>query len=115
MTLIFFLQVLIHSPHLKTTRQQTDGFGRTPEVSDISLLNINQQVISLATGRLDPEVPCDSLLVGTATNLMAYDVDNNTDLFYKEVLVLFNIFMYFLLKNEENTANLNSHTVYHLV
>lgn len=78
-------------------------------MSDISLLNINQQVISLATGRLDPEVPCDSLLVGTATNLMAYDVDNNTDLFYKEVLVLFNIFMYFLLKKEENTANLNSH------
>jgi Bardet-Biedl syndrome 2 protein len=79
--LLFFIvlsfQVLIHSPHVKKDNAQG--------LTDISLLNINQQVISVATGRLDENSEKDSLLVGTATNLMAYDVDRNADLFYKDV------------------------------
>lgn len=55
--------------------------------SDISLLNINQSVSCLAAGVLDPQLGCDSLIVGTQTNLLAYDVHNNSDLFFKEVTV----------------------------
>ncbi|KAK7098674.1 BBSome complex member BBS2-like [Littorina saxatilis] len=73
-------KVLIHSPHLKNQ----DIGGVTGGLSDINLLNINQQVVSLATGRLDDATERESLVVGTATNLMAYDVDKNTDLFYKD-------------------------------
>ncbi|XP_076471664.1 BBSome complex member BBS2-like [Babylonia areolata] len=73
-------KVLIHSPHLKG---QPGGAGGGA-VSDINLLNINQQVVSLATGCLDDASERETLVVGTATNLMAYDVDNNRDMFYKD-------------------------------
>lgn len=53
---------------------------------DISLLNINQAVTSLCAGKLNPDRPeRDILVVGTSTNVLAYDVDDNADLFYKEV------------------------------
>ncbi|KAM9626125.1 BBSome complex member BBS2 isoform 4-T6 [Morphnus guianensis] len=53
--------------------------------SDISLLNINQGITCLASGMLNPQLGYDCLLVGTQTNLLAYDVYNNSDLFYREV------------------------------
>ncbi|XP_010220772.1 PREDICTED: Bardet-Biedl syndrome 2 protein [Tinamus guttatus] len=53
--------------------------------SDISLLNINQGITCLTSGVLNPQLGYDSLLVGTQTNLLAYDVHNNSDLFYREV------------------------------
>jgi Bardet-Biedl syndrome 2 protein len=53
--------------------------------SDVSLLNINAVVTSLSTGILDASSKNDSLLIGTSTSVLAYDVNNNTDLFYKEV------------------------------
>ncbi|KAM6123953.1 BBSome complex member BBS2 isoform 1-T1 [Phoenicopterus ruber ruber] len=53
--------------------------------SDISLLNINQGITCLASGVLNPQLGYDCLLVGTQTNLLAYDVYNNSDLFYREV------------------------------
>ena len=64
------------------------GTGRNETLSfdsDISLLNINAVVTSLSTGLLDPSNKNESLLVGTSTSVLAYDVNNNTDLFYKEV------------------------------
>ena len=39
---------------------------------------------AVATGQLDSS-GCDTLLVGTPTNFLAYDVENNSDLFYKDV------------------------------
>lgn len=78
--------MFIHNPHQKYTFQ---GLGRTENQSmidaSLSLLNINAVVTSLATGALDSTNKCESLLVGTKTNILAYDVNNNTDLFYKEV------------------------------
>lgn len=53
--------------------------------NDINLLNINQTVSSLTTGQLQPNSDHDVLVVGTHTNLLAYDVENNSDLFYKDV------------------------------
>ncbi|XP_025068476.1 Bardet-Biedl syndrome 2 protein isoform X2 [Alligator sinensis] len=53
--------------------------------SDISLLNINQGVSCLTSGVLNPQLGYDCLLVGTQTNLLAYDVYNNSDLFYREI------------------------------
>ncbi|CAL1528312.1 unnamed protein product [Lymnaea stagnalis] len=71
-------KVLVHSPH---TKQQDLGSGAG---SDLSLLNINQQITSLAVGRLDPDVEGDLLVVGTPTNVQAYDINNNRDIFYKD-------------------------------
>lgn len=41
------------------------------------------QVTALAAGRLDEAADRDTLLVGMQTNLLAYDVDNNADVYYK--------------------------------
>ena len=52
---------------------------------DLSILNINQQILSLTSGRLNDAINRDTLVIGTPTNLLAYDVENNSDLFYKDV------------------------------
>lgn len=89
----FMLKVLIHSPHTRSQR----GMGPIVASSenDISLLNINQQVSSVCAGKLHTSNMTDVLVVGTQTNLIAYDVDNNSDLFYKDVrtcILCFSVF-----------------------
>ena len=52
----------------------------------MTFLNINNHVTAVAAGQIDPKLDGkDILCVGTRTNLLAYNVDENTDLFYKEV------------------------------
>ncbi len=63
-------------------------------------------ITSLACGQLDEQLQRDLLIVGTSTNLIAYDIDRNVDLFFKEVgsrgekfffLLLMRIFIRFLM------------------
>ncbi|NWX92034.1 BBS2 protein, partial [Nothoprocta pentlandii] len=76
--------VFIHNPHTRGQRPVTTRMVQSTQDSDISLLNINQGITCLTSGVLDPQLGYDSLLVGTQTNLLAYDVHNNSDLFYRE-------------------------------
>ncbi|XP_078490240.1 BBSome complex member BBS2-like [Ciona intestinalis] len=46
---------------------------------------MNQSVSAICAGQLDPDSKRDVLCIGTQTNLLAYDVHDNKDLFYKEV------------------------------
>ena len=55
---------------------------------DINLLSINQQVASVCAGRMSLDTESEVLAVGTQTNLLVYDINNNTDLFYNEVKYL---------------------------
>ena len=73
-------QVFIHNPH----GRNQEGRQLSSE-GDISLLSINQQVSAVCAGKLNPNIKNDVLAVGTQTNLMVYDVEKNTDLFYKDV------------------------------
>lgn len=41
------------------------------------------QVTALAAGRLDETAERDTLFVGSLSNLLAYDVENNSDIYYK--------------------------------
>ncbi|XP_023240900.1 Bardet-Biedl syndrome 2 protein homolog [Centruroides sculpturatus] len=75
-------KIFIHNPHAKA--RQLGGRQTTGSSSEISLLNINQTISSVAAGRLKPDA-ADILIVGTPTNVLAYDVENNTDIFYKDV------------------------------
>ena len=52
---------------------------------DITILNIHQRITALTAGRLDPKSNRDTLLIGTPTNLLAYDVERNADVFHKDV------------------------------
>ncbi|PNF42358.1 Bardet-Biedl syndrome 2 protein-like protein [Cryptotermes secundus] len=77
-------KVLVHSPH----RRVGLASGRvvpSDANKELALLNINQSVLSICAGNLDVTEERDTLVVGTPTNLLAYDVENNTDIFYKEV------------------------------
>ncbi|XP_065519583.1 Bardet-Biedl syndrome 2 protein isoform X2 [Lathamus discolor] len=78
-------KVFIHNPHARGQRTGTNRMVQSNQDSDISLLNINQAISCLASGVLNPQLGYDCLLVGTQTNLLAYDVYNNSDLFYREV------------------------------
>ncbi|SPQ94801.1 unnamed protein product (mitochondrion) [Plasmodiophora brassicae] len=49
------------------------------------VVRVNRDVTALAAASLSPEMPNDILLVGTPTNLMAYDLHHNKDLFFKDV------------------------------
>lgn len=51
---------------------------------DVWLLNVNQTVSCVAAESLKPGAKEDVLLVGTPTALLAYDVENNCDLFFRE-------------------------------
>ncbi|KAK7870413.1 hypothetical protein R5R35_003747 [Gryllus longicercus] len=75
-------KVLVHCPH----RSAAVG----PSVSDdenkeLMLLNINQTITSLCAGRLNLADEKDCLVVGTPANVLAYDAENNKDIFYKEI------------------------------
>uniref|UniRef100_A0A8C6DJ08 Bardet-Biedl syndrome 2 protein homolog n=1 Tax=Moschus moschiferus TaxID=68415 RepID=A0A8C6DJ08_MOSMO len=78
-------KVFIHNPHARSQHLGAPRLLQSPLESDVSLLNINQTVSCLTAGVLNPELGYDALLVGTQTNLLAYDVYNNSDLFYREV------------------------------
>ena len=68
-------KVLIHNPH-----------EHSPEDNQqLKTLNINKQITALCAGELHPDKKYDVVLVGTQTNLFAYDVEQNADVFYKDV------------------------------
>lgn len=56
----------------------------TPE-SDISLLSFGQHITAIAAGKLDPDISNEVLFIGSQTNLLAYNVEKNSELFYKDV------------------------------
>jgi hypothetical protein len=58
------------------------GFGTW---SQERFLNLNREVSCLASGRLDPGMAHDLLLVGSPSSLLAYDVHNNADNFFVDV------------------------------
>lgn len=65
-------KVLIHTPHEQDPADQ------------IRMLNINRNISALATGRLSKQHDRDYLFVGAQTTLLAYDVRDNRDAFFKD-------------------------------
>jgi len=68
-------KVLIHCPHNRQENEQ----------NEVMFLNINRKITSVKAGMLNPSLGHDVLMVGTQTSLMVYDVEENADLFFKEV------------------------------
>lgn len=71
-------KIIVHS---STNRLGGDSVAS----NECSLLNINQTVNSLSAGPLKPESGTEYLVIGTPTSILVYDVENNTDLFYREI------------------------------
>jgi Bardet-Biedl syndrome 2 protein len=86
-------RVLVHNPHERAAvaaaaaaaagGQETPGENGEPPT--VSYLNINRDVTALAGGKLRDDAERDTLVVGSGTSLLAYDVEENQDLFYREV------------------------------
>lgn len=71
-------KVFLHTPHDKEAAAKAEGVP-------LKFLSINRKITALTAGALRPQSVADVLLVGTPTALLAYDVEANSDLFYKEV------------------------------
>jgi Bardet-Biedl syndrome 2 protein len=103
--------VLIHNPHrtdLAANSANASSSSSASRANDVQQLAVNRKVTSLASGCFAGAASAsssssssasssrsssagqqkDTLLVGTETNLMAYDVDRNSDLFFKVRFVL---------------------------
>ena len=81
-------KVFIHNPHQNYSFYESSRTEKQSLIdSSLSLLNINAVVTSLATGCLDPTNKSDLLFVGTKTHILAYDVNNNKELFHKDVII----------------------------
>lgn len=53
-------------------------------IRDLAFLGLTHvQVTTLAAGKLDSSADCDVLLVGSQTNLLAYDVEKNAEIYFK--------------------------------
>lgn len=73
-------KVLIHCPHQRSLAENTGS-----QNNEVMFLNINRKITSVVAGLLNPNLGHDVLMVGTPTSLMVYDVEENADLFFKEV------------------------------
>ena len=49
-------------------------------------LNINKEITSLYSCRINPNLNYDVLIVGTKCSLQCYDIIENKDLFYKDMV-----------------------------
>ncbi|ORX46466.1 hypothetical protein BCR36DRAFT_405737 [Piromyces finnis] len=58
---------------------------RGSEDEFIELIDMEQEVTSIACNQLDPDINKDLLIIGTKNKLLLYDVENNSDLFYQEI------------------------------
>jgi len=65
-------KLFFHSPHEKDPKDQ------------VRFLNINRKISAISCGKLDLAVGKDQLLVGAQTTLLAYDVLDNKDLYFKD-------------------------------
>ncbi|XP_028025188.1 Bardet-Biedl syndrome 2 protein homolog [Bombyx mandarina] len=74
-------KIIIHHPHVGAISGRAQ---RSENHREISELNLSQAVIALAAGPLRPDTNRDILLIGSPTQILAYDVHDNSDLFFKE-------------------------------
>ncbi|KAJ2948592.1 hypothetical protein O0L34_g7846 [Tuta absoluta] len=74
-------KIIIHHPHGAVAAGRAQ---RSQAHGEVSELNLSQAVVALAAGSLKPDVARDMLLIGSPTQILAYDVHDNTDLFFKE-------------------------------
>lgn len=75
-------KILLHSPH--EGNQSSDN-----QLPHIRFLNFNRKITALASGSLDDKITGtnkpETLFIGTESSLLAYDVERNSDIYFREV------------------------------
>ena len=77
-------KVLIHQP-FAGGRVASQGAPQSKAGNDFKFLNTNKDVVALESGCIDSDRGNEVLFIGSRTNLLAYDVENNSDMFDYEV------------------------------
>lgn len=73
-------RVMVHTA--PTGQEQRD---RETSAGDIRSLNIQRTPTALATGQINPKKAGDALMIGSQTAIVAYNVETNSDVFYKDI------------------------------
>ncbi|XP_017893284.1 Bardet-Biedl syndrome 2 protein homolog [Ceratina calcarata] len=79
--------VLVHSPHRQpqiTSHDHEQSDRKLSWSGELAELHIGTEVTALHAGRLTDDER-DILLIGTATHVLAYNIEDNSDIFYKEM------------------------------
>ncbi|RHY52528.1 hypothetical protein DYB30_013213 [Aphanomyces astaci] len=69
-------KVFLHNPHDKNEDDAAQA---------VRFLNINRDVSALCVGKFRDQDAGDTLIVGTHANILGYNVEKNSDAFYKDV------------------------------
>jgi Bardet-Biedl syndrome 2 protein len=69
-------KVFLHNPH---ERNDNEAAAAT------RFLNINRQISALCVGSFRDQDAGDTLIVGTQANILGYNVEKNSDTFYKDI------------------------------
>lgn len=72
-------KVFIHSPNEKHDGNLDDS------EQNVRFLKINRKISALCTGKFQESDAGDTLVVGTQASLLAYNVEKNSDIFYKDI------------------------------
>lgn len=75
---------MIHCPHRRSGISNSRVTWSETQ-HDVATLTLSQPVTALKSGKFIPNDDREILLIGSPTHILAYHVDNNTDVFYKEM------------------------------
>ncbi|XP_034935482.1 Bardet-Biedl syndrome 2 protein homolog [Chelonus insularis] len=81
--------IIIHNPHRQLalnidTSSRTETDRKLQWNGETAELRIGQQILALCSGRLTDDEK-DILLIGTSTHILAYQVEENAEHFYKSI------------------------------
>lgn len=81
---IQFFQIIIHSPY--TRYNMFNSQKAWSEIKkDIGMLSVNYTITAIATGKLSSNSEKEYLAIGTENNILVYQVDDNMEVFFKDV------------------------------
>ncbi|KAF3425049.1 hypothetical protein E2986_06059 [Frieseomelitta varia] len=79
--------ILVHSPHRQpqiTSHDHEQPDRKLSWSGELAELHIGTEITALCTGRLNDDER-DILLIGTTSHVLAYNIEDNSDIFYKEM------------------------------
>ncbi|GAB0088836.1 Bardet-Biedl syndrome 2 protein homolog [Sergentomyia squamirostris] len=77
-------KVVIHSPHRRSGIANSRVSWSNVH-HDIASLTLSQQITAIECGKLNPSDEKEVLIIGSPTHILAYNIEENMDLFYKEI------------------------------
>ncbi|KOC68500.1 Bardet-Biedl syndrome 2 protein like protein [Habropoda laboriosa] len=79
--------ILVHSPHRQpqiTGHDHEQADRKLSWSGELAELQIGTEITALSTGKFNDDER-DVLLIGTATHVLAFHIEDNSDIFYKEM------------------------------